>query len=270
VDVKSQEKSSYRSKLGLKHDYKHIVIVGLFTQRKNQKYAFELCEKLHEYKIQFHFLGNQADNFQSYWKPLMEWKEGNEKLNNCIVWGERGDIDDFLRASDLFLFPSKGDRGNKELNPIAIKEALQYPSLKKLMYNLDVYLNRYNSVENMNYLTGNLDEDAQSILNLINPKNEDNQDEVIVLGTYPNLKSRVELTKDTIQTLKVLGRKIILISHYPVDDEIQRMVDFYIYDCHNPLTHHSYYTRFYRHTNEYHVDININGLKDSNQYKMSI
>lgn len=265
VEYKEQNKSKYRGKLGLKGDYKHIVIVGLFTPRKNQKYAFELCEKLHEYKLQFHFLGNQADNFQHYWKPLMEWKNENERLNNCIVWGERGDIDDFLKASDLFLFPSKGDRGNKELNPIAIKEALQYKSLNKLMYNLDVYLNRYNGIENMNYLTGNLDEDAEAILNLLNPKKEDNQDEVIILGTYPNLKSRVELTKDTIQSLRVLGRKIILISHYPVDDEIQRMVDFYIYDCENPLTHHSYYTRFYRHTNDYHVDININGLKYSNQ-----
>lgn len=265
VDKKPQDKVELRKQLGLDSAYKHVVIVGLFTPRKNQKYAFELCAKLHEYKIKFHFLGNQAENFQSYWKPLMDWKNEDERLNNCVVWGERGDIDNFMRCADLFLFPSKGDRGNKELNPIVIKEALQYNTLPKLMYNLDVYLNRYHGEEGMNYLSGNIDEDAQKILNLTNPMKENNKEEVIVLGTYPNLDSRVQLTKDTIQSLKVLGRKIILISHYPVDADIQRMVDFYLYDAYNPLTHHSYYTKFYRHTNEFHVDMNINGLKHSNQ-----
>ena len=265
VDTKPQDKEAYRRKLGLSDEYKHIVIIGLFTPRKNQKYAFELCEKLNEYKVQFHFLGNQAENFAFYWKPLMEWKKENNKLDNAIVWGERGDINDFLMASDLFLFPSKGDRGNKELNPIVIKEALQFPTLPKLMYNLDVYLNRYSGIENMNYLIGDLDVDAQKIIDLISPNKHNEKEEVIILGTYPNLKSRVQLTKDTIQSLKPLGRKIILISHYPVDLETQRMVDYYIYDAYNPLTYHSYYTKFYRYSNDYHVDLNINGLKNSNQ-----
>ena len=265
VDYKKQDKAKYRKKLNLDNSYKHIVIIGLFTPRKNQKYAFELCHKLADYKIKFHFLGNQADNFQNYWQPLMEWKKDDERLNNCVIWGERSDTEDFLRACDLFLFPSKGDRGNKELNPIVIKEALEYEDLPKLMYNLDVYLNRYNNIKNMNYLTGNLDEDAKKIVELTNPHNEENRDELIVIGTYPNLKSRVQLTKDTVSSLKVLGRKILLISHYPVDSEIQRMVDYYIFDADNPLCHHSYYTRFYRTTGEYHAEVNINGLKYSNQ-----
>jgi glycosyltransferase involved in cell wall biosynthesis len=92
----------------LEPDYKHVIIVGLFTPRKNQKYAFELCAKLHEYKIKFHFLGNQAENFESYWKPLMDWKQEDERLNNCIVWGERSDTDDFFKCADLFLFPCEG------------------------------------------------------------------------------------------------------------------------------------------------------------------
>jgi hypothetical protein len=57
----------------------------------------------------------------------------------------------------------------------------------------------------------------------------------------------------------------MLLSHYPVDEDIQRMVDYYIFDAYNPLTHHSYYTRFYRHTDNFYSEININGLKDSNQ-----
>ena len=39
VDNKIQNKIEFRKKLGLEPDYKHIVIIGLFTPRKNQKYA---------------------------------------------------------------------------------------------------------------------------------------------------------------------------------------------------------------------------------------
>jgi len=260
IDAKTSNKRIAREKLGLEHEYKHAVIIGLFTPRKNQKYGFEMAEKLKYYKIKFHFLGNQAGNFESYWKPLMD-----KKPENCVIWGERGDTEDFIKAADLFFFPSKGDRGNKELNPIVIKEAAEYKQLPKLIYNLDVYLNRWNEYEDFHYLTGNLSEDAEKVLQLTQAKATNNKRELIIVGTWPNLESRVQLTKDTINSLKPLGRKIMLLSHYPVDEDIQKMVDYYIYDKHNPLTHHSYYTRFYRYTNDFHAEININGLKNSNQ-----
>jgi len=258
VDKKQRSKIDMQKKLGLDPSYKHLITVGLFTPRKNQAYAFELAERLKNYKIKFHFLGNQAGNFEFYWQPLMQ-----NKPENCVVWGERDDVTNFLEASDVFFFPSKGDRGNKELNPIAIKEALQYDDLIKLMYNLDVYCNKYDDEPNMVYLTGDLSSDAT---NLVEKLNLDKiEEECIILGTYPNIKDRVQWTKDTINSLKPLGRKIILVSHYPVDADIQRMVDYYIYDAHNPLTHHSYYTRFYNDQPDYFAEININGLKNSNQ-----
>ena len=265
IDNKEQDKIEARNRLGLKHDYKHVVIIGLFTPRKNQKYAMEIAEKLHDKKIQFHFLGNQAGNFEFYWKPLMDWKSSNNKLENCIIWGERADTEDFIKASDLFLFTSRGDRGNKELNPIVIKEAAEYKALPKLIFNLDVYLNRWNGYSDFHYLCGDVFQDAEKVQKLTNAKPMKNKDEIIIIGTFPNLQSRVQLTKDTINSLKPLGRDIMLLSHYPVDEEIQRMVDYYIYDGNNPLTFHSYYTRFYRWNDDYHAEININGLKNSNQ-----
>jgi glycosyltransferase involved in cell wall biosynthesis len=258
IDKKTRNKSQMRDKFGLEHDYKHFAIVGLFTPRKNQAYAFDVAKRLKNHKVKFHFLGNQAGNFESYWKPLMA-----DKPDNCVIWGERSDVSEFLQACDVFFFPSKGDRGNKELNPIAIKEAMEYDDLVKVMYNLDVYCNKYSNQENVLYLTGNVDTDCMNIITKLDLDRTD--EEVIILGTYPNLKERVRLTKETITSLKPLGRKIILVSHYPVDEETQRMVDYYIYDAYNPLCHHSYYTRFYNQTNEYHAEININGLKDSNQ-----
>jgi glycosyltransferase involved in cell wall biosynthesis len=258
IDKKVRNKIERQKDYGLDPEYKHFVTVGLFTPRKNQAYAFQLAERLKNHKIKFHFLGNQAGNFANYWEPLMA-----NKPDNCVVWGERNDVSDFLKACDVFFFPSKGDRGNKELNPIAIKEAMEYDDMIKVMYNLDVYCNKYNDAENMVYLTGDLGSDATNIVKVLNL--DVLEEECIILGTYPNIKDRVQWTKDTILSLKPLGRKIILVSHYPVDQDIQRMVDYYIYDKHNPLTHHSYYTRFYHDSPEYFAEININGLKDSNQ-----
>jgi hypothetical protein len=262
VDKKDRNKLAKQKEFDLDPNYKHVVIVGLFTARKNQGYAFEMARKLENYKVKFHFIGNQASNFEDYWKPLMA-----NKPDNCIIWGERNDVSEFLQACDMFLFPSKGDRYNKELNPIAIKEALEY-DMVKMMYNLDVYCNKYNDYDDVVYLTGDLGTDSTNLISYLNPAPSLEvivDDEVIVIGTYPNLKRRVELTKQCIESLKPLGRKIILVSHYPVDADIQRMVDYYIYDKHNPMTFHSYYTLFYNYTPDYDVNININQLSDGNQ-----
>ena len=269
VDAKEKRTEEFRKKLHLDPDYKHVVNIGLFTPRKNQKYVFELAEKLSDHKIKFHFLGNQADNFKSYWEPLMNLKRDYpDKYRNCIVWGERGDTDEFLQASDMFLFTSKGDRGNKELNPIVIKEALQY-EMPMMMYNLDVYCGKYNKHENITFLTGNIDEDTKNLISVLNPEkkipSEIKNDEVIIIGTYPNTKERYKLTVDCINSFRKTGRKIILVSHYPISQEMQHIVDFYVFDKVNPLIPHSYYNKFYNYTTDYDVEININGLKNTNQ-----
>ena len=108
VDFKIPRKKELQRKLHFDPSYKHIVNVGLFTPRKNQAYIFELAKRLLDYKIVFHFLGNLAGNFKDYWEPLIM-----DKPSNCMVWGERSDVYDFLEASDLFLFTSKGDKNNK-------------------------------------------------------------------------------------------------------------------------------------------------------------
>jgi hypothetical protein len=235
---------------------KHVVIVGLWTERKNQAHALKIAKWLQDYNIHFHFLGNQADNFKDYWEPLMK-----DIPENCTVEGEVDNVDEWVKNSDLFLFPSKGDKFNKELNPIAIKEALVYKHVHKFMYNLDVYCNKYNNYEDVTYLTGNAIIDATNIKNTLNLEIIDK--ELIVIGTYPNTKIREELTIKCIESAKKLDRPIMLVSHYPVSKEIQEMVDYYVYDAHNPLTHHSYYNRFTRSTNEYSVEMRIEG--DSNQ-----
>lgn len=259
VDHKTRDKRAMMEKFGLNPNFKHVVTVGLFTPRKNQAYAFELAKHLKNQPIKFHFIGNYAGNFADYWIPLFK-----DKPENCIIWGERNDVPEFLQACDMFLFPSKGEKYNKELNPIAIKEAMEY-DIHKMMYNLDVYCNKYNGADNLTLLTGDAYTDAQNILKVLDVRGDKVDDEMIVVTTYPNTNKRKTLTKECVQSLKKLNRKIILVSHYPVSSELQKMVDYYIYDKNNVMIHHSYYNRFYRSTEEFVLQININNHSQSNQ-----
>ena len=165
IDVVNPNKEWAQNELMLDPEWKHVVNVGLFTERKNQGYIFEMAKKLQDQKILFHFVGNQADNFKHYWEPLMETIP-----NNCVVWGERSDVDTFLQAADLFLFPSRGDRNNKELNPIAIKEAIKY-KLPMMIFNLDVYCGKYNNDSKIKFMTGDINQDNDTLLDILNVKN---------------------------------------------------------------------------------------------------
>lgn len=156
IDKKYKDVVNSRNRLNFDPEYKHIVNVGLFTQGKNQGYAFELARILKDNKIIFHFVGNQAGNFQDYWGPIMK-----NKPDNCVIHGERSDVEDFLMASDVFLFTSKF-----ELNPLVVKEALSY-DMNILMFNLDTYCNSYNNMNTISFLTGDLIEDSKRILKII-------------------------------------------------------------------------------------------------------
>ena len=86
-------------KLGLDPNYLHVLHVGLFTPRKNQKEFFEYARKFEDKKVLFHSVGNMADNFRFYWESLL-----NNKPDNVVVHGEKSNVDDFYSAMDLFFF----------------------------------------------------------------------------------------------------------------------------------------------------------------------
>lgn len=188
IDLVAPNKEEARKKLNLDPTFKHVVVVGLFTPRKNQRYAFELARGFLDKKVLFHFVGNQAPNFEYYWKPLME-----QKPSNCIIWGERNDVDVFLSAVDLSLFPSEGRTGDKELNPLVIKESLE-KYVPVLMYNLDVYLGKYNNNSLVKFLTGKTKDDMETINDILNgPTNIPTTDNVFTeeigpkdINTYYN------------------------------------------------------------------------------------
>ena len=150
------DKKAAREKLELDDSFKHVLHVGLFTPGKNQGELFEIARQLKDEKILFHFVGNQAGNFKEYWKPLMA-----NKPNNCIIWGERNDVETFYSAADLFYFPSKF-----ELSPLSIKEALGH-GLPCMFRRLHTYLDMYDNNPQVTYITEDIEKNKQLLLNLL-------------------------------------------------------------------------------------------------------
>ena len=153
------DKEAAQKELGFESDWKHILNVGLFAPGKNQGEIFALATQLEKYKIKFHFVGNQAGNFEDYWAPLMK-----HKPENCVVWGERDDVDTFYAASDMFYFSSK-----LELNPLSIKEALSY-KLPSIFRKLHTYLDTYDNNPLVTYINEDLKATKKIILDTLMPE----------------------------------------------------------------------------------------------------
>jgi autotransporter strand-loop-strand O-heptosyltransferase len=177
-------------KLNLDTSYKHILNVGLFTPGKNQGEVFDIARRLIGSRIQFHFIGNTAPNFKEYWEPLV-----NNKPDNCIIHGERDDVDDWYAACDLLLFTSKS-----ELNPLVPREALSW-QMPVLMYNLPIYYGCFD--DKVEYLEDNMKSNVDKILSLIyKPKLPNIR--MVHLLTRPNDERELASVK-SLSPLKSLG-----------------------------------------------------------------
>lgn len=254
-----------QKKLGLDPNKKHVINVGLFTSRKNQAEIIEYAKKLKDYPIQFHFIGNQADNFKHYWQPLME-----NFPSNCKWWGERNDVELFYEASDLFLFTSRGTANDKETSPLVIREAASY-NLTSLIYNLPVYLGMYDDYKNIKYLDfENLDENLAKIARAvgIELKTEElcvKNDCVFIVSSYPIDYSGTKSTLECLDNLKKFNLPIILTSHCPIPETLQASSDYCIYDKNNILTKHDFFSFYWSESSERRVEMNLK-TSDNHSY----
>ena len=146
----SEEQLVFQNELGLDPNKTHVVNVGLWTSGKNQKEGIEIARQFEGEGVEFHFIGNQAPNFQNYWEPLM-----SNLPSNVHVWGERNDVSRFMKAADVFMFNSTW-----ECNPLVVREAASY-GLKILSRNLPQYVGMFD-----NFITPLVDSLEQNVLTL--------------------------------------------------------------------------------------------------------
>jgi len=174
--------------LNLDPEKLHVLNVGLFTPRKNQSEIIEYARRMVELPVQFHFVGNMAPNFKDYWQPILE-----NIPNNCMIWGERDDVNNFYSCMDLFLFTSKGNSHDKETNPLSIKEALSW-NMPTLIYKLDSYQDKFDN--KVTYLSDDFEMNLLKILRKL--KLSDNY-----INCYIEEESKVNLlTGDFFHVLK--------------------------------------------------------------------
>ncbi len=128
------KKMTIRQELGIDPMKTHILNVGLWTSGKNQGEGVEVARLLQDTHpdLHFHFIGNQAPNFEDYWGPIMK-----NLPKNVTVWGERDDVDKFMQASDILMFNSTW-----ECNPLVVREAINY-GIKILTRDLPQYMGMF-------------------------------------------------------------------------------------------------------------------------------
>lgn len=174
-----------RSKLGLDQSKKHVVQIGIFTPRKNQKETAELARLLPD--VQFHFIGTLADNFRWYWEPIV-----NGLPSNCKIWGERDDVDLFYQAADLVIFPSIALFNDKETSPLVIKEAISWKA-PLLLRNLPVYVDMYQESDHLKFFSGsNLPDIATQVKEIFGNQKENNKEMFIYRFTQE--ENKIDLT----------------------------------------------------------------------------
>jgi autotransporter strand-loop-strand O-heptosyltransferase len=195
--------------LGLDPSYLHILNVAIFNQNKNQKYIFDLAEKLKFYKIKFHFIGN------SCFLNECGISQNQLSLNNCKVWGERSDVDLFMSCMDIFLFPS-----HKELNPLSVKEALSWNMeviCKKFPDYTDKYLGKsnFNLIEDINISEFFL----QKLKNLnVKPLNRNDEIKFALYTSFYNCSKYVDTIFSNILNLKYDNFTWFITDDFSTDD----------------------------------------------------
>jgi len=192
------DKISAKEEMGWNDGKTHVLNVGLFTRGKNQGELFELAREMGN-EFVFHFVGNQAMNFQDYWGPIME-----NVPSNCLIHGERNDVDRFYKAADIFYFTS-----NYELSPLAVKEALGY-GLPTFIKKLHTYKDMYDG--KVVYITNDKDENKKNLLEKsersLSPKRENRKDvKIVQVSSEPEKKREI----DSYNSLSTLGYRYIRI-----------------------------------------------------------
>ena len=199
------QKEETKKLLGFDLDKINVINVGLWTRGKNQGEMVEVAKLLEKTnpEIVFHFIGNQAGNFQDYWEPIM-----SDIPSNVRIWGERNDVDLFLTAADIMMFNS-----TLECNPLVLRESMSH-YLKIIARPLEQYMGQYDD-----YIypikSNNVNDIKNLLLEVINSNNKyghvyDNEDEFS--KNHMDFYNEVLLNKPVKQNFK--PNNIQIITHF--------------------------------------------------------
>jgi hypothetical protein len=247
--------------LGLDPSLFHVVNVGLWSSRKNQGEIVEYARKMLHLPIQFHFIGNTAGNFESYWSPILA-----NLPSNCKAWGERSDVDTFYKCMDLFLFTSRGSEHDKETSPIVIREAVSY-KIPSLIYNLPVYLNMYDRYSNISYLSNDLDKNIEKIQSYL-PNTISKRDYAYIVSSYPTTSAEFVTTVQCLRSLD--NSHTILTTHHKDYVKFNEVANTVVYDSNNPIIKHNFYCKYWYNSELFSFDLNLKANDNDNYHGLAV
>jgi FkbM family methyltransferase len=161
-----KEQELARKILGLDPTKKHVIQVGIFTPRKNQKETAELARSFPD--VQFHFIGTVAENYKFYWESILK-----NLPSNCKIWGERDDVDLFYQAADMSILPSLPLFNDKETSPLVIKESLEWGT-PLLMRDIKVYVDMFQESNMLRFMGQTKEETVKIISQMLNTNPSEN------------------------------------------------------------------------------------------------
>ena len=87
-----------------------------------------------------------------------------ERPDNCILWGERSDLENFYGSMDLHLFTSKPlNSGDSESMPVVLRESVQSWGMKTICYENSRYDGIYDNNSLVTYLSDDFDTNCDII-----------------------------------------------------------------------------------------------------------
>jgi FkbM family methyltransferase len=197
--LESMNRETQMRKLGLDTNKKHVFQFGIFSPRKNQKETVEIAKMMQDESIQFHFVGNTADSYSYFWKPILD-----NLPKNCKFWGEHKNVQQFYAVADMVIFPSIELIDDKETNPLVIKETMKY-EIPLLLKNTPVYLGMYPEGEKVKYMKDTPLQNANLISQILGLKQKDN----MIKLTFYKEDNKLEIySEDAIGKAKIAVKDI--------------------------------------------------------------
>ena len=226
-------KIKVREELGLDMFKTHVLNVGLWTSGKNQGEGVDVARTLVESNpdIQFHFIGNQAPNFEDYWGPIMK-----DLPSNVKVWGERNDVDKFMQACDVLMFNSTW-----ECNPLVIREAVNY-GMKILTRDLPQYMGMFNNF--ITQIDGDVNTISNKLVKLINKDktydipNDENSGENL-FNFYNFTKSLVIRQQPPIKNDYIFTQHYVCQPFFEIKGQSENKFDVKMYDGNDKLIYNT-------------------------------
>jgi autotransporter strand-loop-strand O-heptosyltransferase len=238
---------------------KKVLDIGSLDINGNNKDLFENCTyiglDLGEGKnVDVIYLGHLYDAPDNYFDTIIS----TEAFEHDIHYEKTiGNIIRMLKPGGLFLFtcaaPGRPEHGTRRTGgfdaPLLIQQSEEWSDYYKNLTEEDIRKTlsfnicfsdghfRLDNHENGDLYFYGIKDGSKYLVDSIIPQfpKEQFNDDIFIIDSWPDNESKENDLVGLIKILKIYNIPILLTGHYPIKPEIQKMVDYYLFDKDNPI-----------------------------------